>query len=164
MTSIFSVSGFNSIKDYLKELNHSANHDDSIYIKLEEEINKLIVSNFICAKVESMDITDSNPYILVYFLNENGSIFYFYLEQKGGSYNSIWDMDYSDSSDIIKSNTKDSIIKSKFESKESYKINKDDIIVTIFNNCSFNYNNSDKILIKQFVLLCEDFIERRTNL
>jgi len=161
MTSVFSATALNSVQAYLQELKHFASHDEDTYLKLEKEIEKYIDSNFICAKVENMFNIDSDPDIRVYFLNRNGSIFYFYLEQKCGCLNMIWDMDSCDSEGIIQSYTKDSIIKSKFEGKESYKIKEDDIIVSIFKNCSFNYNNSDKKVIEQFVLLCEDFIERK---
>lgn len=56
MTSVFTATGLNSVQSYLQELKHFASHDEDTYLKLEEEIEKYIDSNFICAKVENISI------------------------------------------------------------------------------------------------------------
>jgi hypothetical protein len=170
MSTIYSLSGLKTLQDYFTQGPYKPSHEERFYTELEKEIQKYMSLNFVCAKVErfSNNGTESNVF---YFLNENGSILFLPVERIDNSLG-IWRQRFFPDYSIIKSWTKDYIIKSKFEGKDSAELKEDDAVVMMFKSSSFKCLisrdgqiwSNDRSPLYSFVNLCESLIEQRIEL
>ena len=131
---------------------------------IEKEVQKYIPSKFISWKYEIN--TSSTGYMqCIFFLSEKGSIFQTSIELIGYTYNNrlpyVWGLQGIPSPSTIQCYTRDNCFLSKFEKEESYIINKNDIIVKNFKNTYFNKNLN---VIKDFVNLCENWLQKEKDL